>query len=287
MRPELELSWKNSQISISGSYGFEAAGARGFGDRDSEGAPVVARSFGENTYFKHNPTLLLSGSLNDTFGFRMLADLVFKTHNGQQSDNASELALEPMISAKINPNLSILVGYQLFRVDNMDAATGRGATIESGRSFFKEDVMTIQSINQAIIDGTAGLVGKASNRHVGKVEVDAKLTDTVKVTAYAWAGRRIFTQGTDLYTYRINADLKLAPAKDLNLSLRYRYNIDDKDATKDNLTNYHLGRVIASYSLTEVLSLNLENEAVFNQAVVGKSAWTYENENYLGLSYKF
>jgi len=291
IRPSLDIGFKNDSINFAGNYAFETTGARGFGKG-------TTRAFGDNVYFKHNPNLFFVGKFNDTFGTTFLADLVFKTYAGPQKENVSELVLEPMLTAKLNDRVSIGIGYSLFRQDHLDAATGRGASLEEGnKGFFSKDIQeanfSIQDINQAITAGTANLVPAVNNRHTAKVELKAKLAETVSLTTYVWAGRRIYNQDrtaggkADRYTYRINNDLKLQPAKEFALNLRYRFNVDHQDNTKDPLTGYHLVRVIASYNLTKALAINLENEATMNQDVLGKTMMSYENENYLGLSYNF
>lgn len=290
VRPSLDIGYKNDSINFAGNYAFETTGARGFGKG-------TTRAFGDNVYFKHNPNMFFVGKFNNTFGMTFLADLVFKTYAGPQTENASELALEPMLTAKLSDRVSIGVGYSLFRTDNFDAATGRGASLEEGsKGFFSKDItesFSVEDINQAITAGTTNLVPKVSNRHTGKIELKAKLAETVSLTSYVWAGRRIYNQDktaggkADRFTYRINNDLKLQPAKALALNLRYRFNVDHQDNTKDPLTGYHLVRVIASYNITKALAINLENEATLDQAVLNKSMMTYENENYLGLSYNF
>jgi len=291
IRPSLDLGWKNNSVSFSGNYNFETTGARGFGKN-------TTKAFGDNIYFKHNPNLFFTGKFNETFGATLLADLNFKTYAGPQKENVSELVLEPMLTAKLNDRVSFGAGYSLFRADNFDAATGRGASLDEGsKGFFSKDIteakFSIENINQAITAGTTNLVPAVMNRHTGIVEVKAKLAETLSLRTYAWAGRIIFNQdksaggSADRYTYRINNDLKWAATKDLALNFRYRLTIDHQDDTKDPLTGAHTGRVIASYKLTKTIALDMENTAKFSQKVLNKSKTTYENENYLGMSYNF
>ncbi len=282
IRPSLSLDYKNSKMSINAVYEFETTGARGFGNKDENGN-AMTRNFGGNAYFKHNPNMTFTGNFNDTFGTRVIADLVFKTYNGPQSENVSELALEPMLSAKINNSLTILAGYSYFREHNIDAATGRGASIGESGAYAVTNTNDIEKTFESI---ATDLVPKVNNRHVGKLELEAKLTEDTKLITYAWAGRRLYAQGNaaDRFTYRLNVDLKTKPVKDLSLSLRYRYNFDDKDNAANGA--YHLGRVIASYNLTKAIAINLENEAIFIQGTFD-SPVTYENENFVGLSYSF
>jgi hypothetical protein len=106
--------------------------------------------------------------------------------------------------------------------------------------------------------------------------------------SYIRAGRRVSNQAdVEANSYRFQSELTTKPLSQLSLALRYRLNIENHKLASEKTGYYNQGRVIAGYSVTDTLSINLENTFTASQSTKATSNIAYENEQFLGATLAF
>jgi len=272
--PALELSYKNPSVTTTLTYGAEITSARGYGG----GLTGDDRTFSNNTYIEHNPNLVISGGVSENWKINTMADLVIHTDTTQTSETVYKLTFTPDVEFKLNPSLSISAGYLLYRESNFDSSVQSPVAAGEGAA----DKPTF-----AAVAPTANGETPYKQLHAGIVTAKAKLSDEVKLTTYARAGKLSSNVADKAgYAYRLNADLSTpTPINDLSAQIRYRLNVEDIKGADINY--YNMGRLILAYELSTVWSLDLQNTFVVSQKTTKTSKAAYENESYLGGTFKF
>lgn len=283
--PSLEAGLKLDNVKASLSYSAEVSGARGIGN-----GYAGKRGMGDNFYSEHNPVLKASIGTGKT-KFNALADLKWHIENKKTDSSFSEYFLNPDLSYDLTSAITLKAGYVMHRVNYFDTNMG-AATIAEKNDVLAKGNLSTDEITKANNDIKAAqsLVGvsKVSTLHAGVVTGQFKLGEGTSLVSYARYGKKASNSGkpgSEADSYRFNADLTTSPIKNLSLALRYRFNLDDKSDKEADY--YNMGRVIADVELTSSITLEMTNTFVAYQGTKAGKKATYENENYLGLVYKF
>lgn len=285
--PAFELGYKQPNFNLGLSYTLEASGAAGYGSKNE------SKKFADNLYFQHNPTLSASGGLTEDWKLIAVTDIVVTNSNGQQSSNEYALAFMPEIQHKVNETLSLSVGYWFDRTQNFDSTVGLQTPKKgtAGEFAATEPTEYFASQFKALKDANPNLgLNPTMNGNSGFVRAKIKAGD-VNINSYVKAGRSQTisdTGSSSAYNYRWNTDIALNATQELSLNLRYRLQVSDPVETSA-VTMLNRGRVIASYALNDVWSLDLTNTFDLTSSKASGSGGVnkYSNENYLGTTVKF
>jgi hypothetical protein len=276
LKPGFTVKYDSSPISLTTKYSFETSAAKGFGDANP------SKGVADNTYFQHEPIILLTGKANELSKFNLFADLFVNSENKRAQSTYYEFTLQPDFEYQIDPAVSVSVGYQLFRQNYFDSAF----TAESASpADFKVAAAKRPGIYAAVSPEVIGQ-SPLTTVHAGIVTTNVKVGEKSNLTAYFRGGRQTSTiSGRDGINYRVNVDLSMPITQNLSTQLRYRYHLEDNDEAA--AWYYNRARVILSYAFNKNWSGDVQNQFTLEQKNVDTSQAKYKNENYAGVTYKF
>jgi len=271
-RPEFDLGFAAKPVDISLSYILTAFGGKSFGSAAEE------RDFGSNMYFEHNPTLIIKSQMTDKWSSQFIADFDYQNVTGNQSSNATALALEPSLSYKIGDRVTLSGAYYFERNTNPNAVGLSNDDINEVRA-----AKDMASVSSKLIEAATP---SETLLHAGKAQIKVSLPGEASWTTYGRAGRTFDNKASDFFQYRLHSELVVKPATDLSVRLRYRLTVADYNT--DSYTKFtNQGRVIASYSVNPNLSVDLENYSTFAQSTKAEARASFSNEQFLGMTYHF
>jgi hypothetical protein len=272
--PGIEVGLKYPKVTAGITYGAEISSAKGFGP-----GKAGNRNLSDNFYVEHNPVMTLSAGGNTKFN--MLADLKWHIENKDSSLNKSEYFLNPEVEQKISGNLALSAGYVMHRLSNFDTTFGtRALNAEIKKAAEEGRAATV--VPATAISGSTPV----QTLNAGLITAKINITKATKLVSYVRAGRWNSNDVSKVgLQYRFNADLTTTPTAKTELALRYRLNLEDKKNTFSEY--YQLGRIIAAYNVNSNIALNLQNTMTVNKVRSNGSKAEYENEQYLGATYKF
>jgi hypothetical protein len=279
LTPSFDLNYKSAQLALNVFYELEMSTARVFGKGVSG-----SRSMTENSYFYHHPVLTAAFAFAPNWSLVNLTEgtAMMSAKDGDKSVGVTSIF---DIERKINSNLSIAVGYRLdysSKFGQLIEGVGQASTLSAveGRAALASLSPAVQAQNPNFGENPGSII------HSGIVTAKTKLGKIgYKTYAQAGQGTAKGPSNSTFYFYRWNNDVSVSPVRNLDLALRYRLNISNPEgAEKGSIGN--VGRVIANYALTSQVSVDLSNTFTASQSRDNEAA-TYENENYLGVSYKF
>ncbi|MDB5038780.1 MAG: hypothetical protein JWQ35_2308 [Bacteriovoracaceae bacterium] len=266
--PALSIDYKSPTFNLNLGYSVEISGARGFG--------TASRDFGDNTYYDNNPIVTLSGGLSKNWKMNVLLDTHFKFYNNNEAENHTEIFLNPDVEYAVNSNLSFAAGYAMHRVNNFDAIlTGKSAADDKEGS----------TQRSAVLPTEAGQ-SKTNTLHAGVLTMKNDL-GFGKLVTFVRAGKRIGNSANvSGKSYRLQSELGFqSPIKALTGVVRYRFNVEDQNTAE--LKYYNQGRVIGSYALNANWSVDVFHELTASQNTQPGVAAEFENESYVGATFKF
>lgn len=284
--PAAELAYKGSDLKASFTYELEMSSAKGFGDASE------SRDFSQNTYFAHHPMWSVVGGINPNWKYVLTGEAWIENTTESQANNFY-IAFIPEIERKINDRLSVSAGYFMERETNYDSTIRASekdfAALAKAQSGKAATEMNSSELN-SLLNGTNAGNEPTSTIHSGLLRAKYKFTDSTSINSYVRVGRVFDStslQSSQSNLYRFNADLSTTPIEKLSLALRYRYQAVVPEDSSQLTSNLNRGRVIADYELGQNTTIELVN--TFDAKVSGSwtNDWSYANEQYLGLIYKF
>ncbi len=287
VRPSLELGYKNNVVSITASYFAEIFSGRGYGD----GKTGDARTFSNNTYIQHYPVLKVSGGLTEDLKLNATATMETWQYPARSAENNYALEVIPELVYQLTPAVSVAAAYYYVRIVDTDTNVGGkdlAAKVKSSVDTAKKEAKSIEDQMQAAIN-TAAAAGATpvTQLNAGRLTIKAKLADDVTLSTALRAGKQTSNkEGSQGYAYRLQADLSTPTGIDsLSANLQYRLNI--LDVKGGNISYYNRGIVELSYELNQSWSIDGNNMFKVSQTTAATSKAGYENETYLGTTYKF
>ncbi len=280
--PGFELGYKGSLVDFSLAYELEMSAARGFG----KAVASENRGITNNSYFYNHPVLSTAIKFNPNIKLNNMTEIAQFMHSdndaGYRSDKVvSETRTWAITSItdleyKINSSLSVATGYR------MDYEADYGALIGVNRQ------LAAKKSNKAFAASSRDSDTPSSLMSSSITTAKIKLNDKASLKTYVMVGRNVESSDTEskLYFYRLNNDFTLTSIKDLELALRWRLDYaNPQGADKGSVSN--TGRVIANYALNKNWTANLTNTLKVSDPIANAGRTGYNNEQYVGVTYKF
>lgn len=284
--PEFALDYGQDNIDIALSYYFEAFGGNGFGDKKEKDGN---ESFGSNSYFYHNPTLIIGAKVSPDWNVGLLVDSTVKQYlsDDRNGENDFYIAAIPEVTYDIDNSTTVGLGYFLEHTIKMNTSVGFGRD-DKNNSLVNSKLASTEA-NEVAAALTTATQRPTSTKHTGRAIMKNKIAKGVSASTYIRYGKLV-TNGlskNDAYSYRFNTDWTITPTEALSLALRYRIDLTDYTGADEDASFYNRGRLIATYTLTDEWSAELASDNFIFSSTTPGAKNEFASENYAGLAYTF
>lgn len=274
LSPRLTVDYKNPTIDFMLEYEMEMFSGRGFGSSP--------RSLVKNSYFQNHPVVIAAFKFAPDWSINSTNDISHKMGVDNADNSLVEITSINEALYKINNTFTVGAGWRWDYASSFSSTTGPATTglLAQDKEAAAKAALTSSSENPSTV------MNSATARVKIKFNNEYSLNTLVQAGLRRDENQKTLGDAATKYRYRINNDLNVAAIKNLDLALRYRLQLEDvKGASKG--TWLHLGRVIANYAVAQNWTLDLTNTFVAVTPRDSGKKSVYENENYLGVSYKF